>query len=118
MAKYLIGEVEKLTEIKAHVLRYWEEVIPCFSPQKDVSGRRIYSERDVEMIRRLKFLIYKKGYSIEGARKQIIQEASVAEDNMVTMTALKEIREQLNEMIVMLKKSPKTQKSKSRKTDE
>ena len=54
---YSIGEVEELTGIKAHVLRYWEEVIPGFAPQKDMGGRRTYTQREIEMIFRLKYLI-------------------------------------------------------------
>ena len=55
MASFSIGEVEELTGIKSHVLRYWEEIIPSLSPQKDFSGRRIYSSRDLQIIFRLKY---------------------------------------------------------------
>ena len=41
MASYSIGEMEELTGIKAHVLRYWEEVIPSLAPKKDLGGRRV-----------------------------------------------------------------------------
>ena len=50
MATFSIGEIEKLTGIKAHILRYWEEVVPSLSPQKDLGGRRTYSQRDVQII--------------------------------------------------------------------
>ena len=53
-------EYEELTGIKAHVLRYWEEVIPSIAPKKDLGGRRIYSQRNLETILRLKYLIYEK----------------------------------------------------------
>ena len=55
---YSIGQVEEITGVKAHVLRYWEEIIPGFAPQKDIGGRRIYSQRELELVMRLKFLIY------------------------------------------------------------
>ncbi|MBQ2313295.1 MAG: MerR family transcriptional regulator [Treponema sp.] len=108
MAQYLIGEVERLTGIKAHVLRYWEEVIPCFAPQKDLNGRRLYSQREIELILRLRYLINTKGYTIEGARRQLIQEAAnadTAEVQAATLKTLREIRAQLGEMYLMLRKS-------------
>ena len=42
---YTIGEIEELTGVKSYILRYWETVIPGFSPQKDIGGRRIYTQR-------------------------------------------------------------------------
>ena len=65
MATFSIGEIEKLTGIKAHILRYWEEVVPSLSPQKDLGGRRTYSQRDVQIILRLKHLIQEKKFTIE-----------------------------------------------------
>ena len=49
---YTIGQIEELTGVKSHVLRYWEEVVPGFSPQKDLTGRRTYSQHDLELIYR------------------------------------------------------------------
>ncbi len=105
MAQYSIGEVEQLTGIKPYVLRYWEEVIPCFSPKKDAAGRRTYTQREIDIILRLKFLIYTKRYTIDGARQQIIQETAVADANASALQALHEIRAELGQMYLMLKKS-------------
>ena len=77
MATYSIGEIEELTGIKAHVLRYWEEVIPGFAPKKDMGGRRVYFDRDIQTIMRLKYLIQEKKFTIEGARSELIAEADL-----------------------------------------
>ncbi len=77
MASYSIGEIEEITGVKAHVLRYWEDVIPGFAPRKDVSGRRVYSNRDVRMIMRLKYLIQERKFTIEGARSELIAESEL-----------------------------------------
>ncbi|HKL85178.1 MAG TPA: MerR family transcriptional regulator [Treponemataceae bacterium] len=74
MAEYSIGEVEQLTSLKTHVLRYWEEVIPFIRPRKDDQGRRFYSERDVELISRVKFLVQNKKYTLEGAGERLLVE--------------------------------------------
>ena len=55
---YTIGEVEEITGVKAHILRYWEEVIPGFAPQKDLGGRRSYNQRELELAMRLNYLSY------------------------------------------------------------
>ena len=75
MASFSIGEVEELTGIKSHILRYWEEVIPSLAPKKDIGGRRSYSSRDLQIIFRLKYLIQEKKFTIEGARNQLIEDA-------------------------------------------
>ena len=105
MASYSIGEVEQLTGVKPYVLRYWEEVIPCFAPKKDIGGRRVYTQREVDIILRLKYLIYEKRYTIDGARTQIIQESAVADAIASALQALHEIREELSSMYLMLKKA-------------
>lgn len=105
MAQYSIGEVEQLTGIRPYVLRYWEEVIPCFSPRKDINGRRIYSARDIDTINRLKYLIYTKRYTIDGARTQIIQESAVAETQISAVQALHEIRGELGDLYLNIQKN-------------
>ncbi|MCQ2982273.1 MAG: MerR family transcriptional regulator [Treponemataceae bacterium] len=92
MAQFSIGEVEQLTGIKAHVLRYWEEVVPSITPKKDLSGRRVYSTRDVQQIMRLKYLIYEKKFTIEGARNQLIADIDVNSKTADSMQQLNEIR--------------------------
>ena len=71
---YTIGQIEDLTGVKAHILRYWEEVLPGFTPQKDMGGRRIYSQHEVDLIFRLKYLINEKKFTVEGAGQQILEE--------------------------------------------
>nr|WP_318661222.1 MerR family transcriptional regulator [uncultured Treponema sp.] len=104
---YSIGQVEELTGIKPHVLRYWEEIIPGFAPQKDFGGRRIYSQKQLDMIIRLKFLIYEKKYTIEGARDQLIAEAQAVADNAEVMQKIQSIRSQLSDACLLIQKHRK-----------
>ena len=80
MASYSIGDVEKLTGLKAHVLRYWEKEIPLLQPKKDHFGRRIYSSRDLRIIMRLKHLLHVRRFTIMGAREQLAAELSGEQD--------------------------------------
>lgn len=101
---YSIGEVEELTGIKAHILRYWEEVIPGFAPRKDLGGRRIYSERDIDLILRLKYLINERKFSIEGARDEIVREISNYDANAQALDAIRGIRAELSQLYMIVRK--------------
>lgn len=74
MADYSIGEIERITGLKSHVLRYWEEALPLIRPRKDDQGRRVYGERDLELIRRLQHLVQEEKYTLEGAGERLIKE--------------------------------------------
>ncbi len=100
---YSIGEVEDLTGIKAHVLRYWEEVVPGFSPQKDMGGRRTYTQREIELIFRLKYLINEKKFTAEGAGRQILEEAQALEENAELIRQIHEVRSELADTYLQLK---------------
>ncbi len=82
MATFQIGEVERLLGIKAHVLRYWEKEIPLLQVRKDLGGRRVYTERDVALLYRLRYLLYGRRFTLEGAREQLIKEASQGDQNL------------------------------------
>ncbi len=65
---FSIGEVCALTDLKPHVLRYWESQFRFLSPSKNRSGNRVYKSREVELILLVKHLLYTEKYTIEGAR--------------------------------------------------
>lgn len=68
---YKIGEVCKICDVPAHVLRYWETEFPLLTPNKNRSGQRIFREKDVQLVAEIKRLLYDEGYTIAGARKQL-----------------------------------------------
>ena|SRR5436190_1161320 len=70
---YSIGEVCGLTDLKPHVLRYWESQFRFLNPAKNRSGNRVYKGREVELIMLVKHLLYTEKFTIEGARQRIDQ---------------------------------------------
>src|SRR3954452_5651659 len=68
---YKIGEACKALAIQPYVLRYWETEFPALTPSKSRSGQRVYSEKELEIIRRIKELLYEEGYTIAGAKKKL-----------------------------------------------
>lgn len=101
---YSIGEAEELTGVKAHVLRYWETVIPASAPQKDISGRRIYTQHEIDMILRIKYLIEEKKYTIEGARNQLIAESGIVADKADLLGDIHDLRSELSDIYLFMRK--------------
>ena len=71
---FKIGEVCELADTQPYVLRYWESEFSALAPAKNNSGQRIYRRRDIEMILRIKALLYVEGFTIAGAKKKLEQE--------------------------------------------
>lgn len=68
---YSIGEVSELAGLKPHVLRYWETQFDILSPSKNRGGSRVYRMKEIETILLVKHLLYKKRFTIAGAKKEL-----------------------------------------------
>lgn len=68
---YKIGEVSRIVGVEPYVLRYWETEFPFLKPRKNKSGQRVYIKRDVEVLLKIKRLLYQERYTIEGVRKRL-----------------------------------------------
>jgi len=68
---YRIGEVSRLTGLKPHVLRYWESEFKVIKPHKGGSSQRLYRRKDLDLILKIKKLLYEDGFTIAGAKKKI-----------------------------------------------
>jgi len=74
---FKIGEVANILDLKAHVLRYWETEFSCLKPVKSRSNQRLYRRQDVEMALLIKDLLYRRGFTIAGARNQLDHQNSL-----------------------------------------
>src|SRR3954451_18758306 len=68
---YKIGEVCKIAEVQPYVLRYWETEFPALAPNKSGGGQRLYTRREIDVILRIKQLLYSEGFTIAGAKKKL-----------------------------------------------
>ena len=68
---YRIGDVSRLAELKPFVLRYWETEFPMLEPVKSSSGHRLYRQEDVDLVLKIKRLLYDEGFTIAGARRHL-----------------------------------------------
>ena len=79
---YRIGEVESITGVPAYVLRYWESEFKLLRPKKNPAGQRLYRQRDVDLVRRIKTLLYEERLTLEGAKKRLIGESRKAAEQL------------------------------------
>jgi DNA-binding transcriptional MerR regulator len=121
---FKIGEVCEITDTQPYVLRYWESEFPALAPAKNSSGQRIYRRRDIETVLRIKQLLYEEGFTIAGAKKRLEAEmagrvetplpagdpvAAPPETNgSDRVAALRQVREQLREILTLLERNDRT----------
>lgn len=82
---FRIGDVARLCEVPAYVLRFWETEFPQLKPNKGGTGQRLYRKRDVETALRIKSLLYDQGYTIPGARQVLKGEVKPTESKVAEM---------------------------------
>ena len=119
--KLKIGDVCKQADVQPYVLRYWETEFPPLAPDKSGGGQRTYTQRDIEVVTRIKELLYTEGFTIAGAKKKLEAElrdakggkplpspanvptpASAARDPKAA-NVIKEVSKELRELLAMLK---------------
>jgi len=108
---FRIGEVAQLCKLPAYVLRFWESEFPHLKPVKSSTGQRMYRQRDVENVLRIKKLLYDEGFTIAGARQQLKAEAKPAKmqsglpfPKQGRGDSLKKVRQGLQEILGILKR--------------
>ncbi len=108
---FKIGEVSILLGVEAYVLRYWETEFAVLSPKKSGTGHRLYRRKDVELLLRIKHLLYDRKFTIEGARQRLHEEARTPkvrapkspQRDLFANDPLPEVRRELAEILEMLK---------------
>lgn len=104
---FSIGDVCALTELKPHVLRYWESQFRFLSPAKNRSGNRVYKAREVELIMLVKHLLYTEKFTIEGARQRIDHfkrsgELKAEARRATDLETIRELRSALEDVLAVL----------------
>jgi len=108
-----------MTDLKPHVLRYWETAFPMLRPSKNQAGNRIYRPRDLELIRLIRKLLYDERFTVDGARQKIEEMRHLSELDQMELDIqasaperppagdmLSEVRDELRSMLDMLDRDP------------
>jgi|SRR5271157_1291665 len=108
---FKIGEVSELLGLEPYVLRYWESEFPVLSPKKSGTGHRLYRRKDVELLLRIKHLLYERRFTIKGARQSLQATAKgpkpVAakrvQQELFSVDPLPDIRRELEDILKAMK---------------
>jgi DNA-binding transcriptional MerR regulator len=106
---FSIGDVCALTDLKPHVLRYWESQFRFLSPAKNRSGNRVYQRREIELILLVKQLLYTEKYTIDGARQRLDQHRKSGQlkreaRRALDLETIASLEEELHEMLSALER--------------
>ena len=119
---FRIGEVARLVDVPAYVLRFWESEFPNLKPHKGGTGQRLYRRRDVETALRIKTLLYDEGYTIPGARQAFKVETKHKEPQLalgiaetasagVDSRRLRKLQKDLRDLLDILSKPATTRRA-------
>jgi len=109
---FSIGEASKIAGVKPYVLRYWESEFRLLRPARRESGHRKYTRNDLELIGRIKELLYEKKFSIAGAKKHLLEEGREKRERLKldlekdspAISTLRDTKKELKEIIKALEK--------------
>ena len=112
---YSISDVAEITELKTHILRFWESEFSQLRPRKNRAGNRAYTERDIKIVRLIKHLLYEEKYTIEGAKMRLKADREMLDTQLalplndpdkkvkIEKSGIEEIRKDLLNIIEMVK---------------
>lgn len=108
---YSISQVCGQIGVEAHVLRYWESEFPQLHPKKNRAGNRAYRDKDIEIIKTIRHLLYEEGYTIPGAKKRLSgsrsnsaeAEQTALELGTPAQSGMNEVKKELKEILSLLK---------------
>ena len=112
---YKIGEVCRMADVQPYVLRYWETEFPPLAPNKSGGGQRLYTQREIDIVMRIKQLLYSEGFTIAGAKKKLETELAAGEEPPPAQAAtapadsdlsraLSNVKKELSSILRMLEK--------------
>lgn len=109
---YRIGEVEAITGIPAYVLRYWESEFKLLRPKKNPAGQRLYRRPDLDLVLRIKDLLYGERLTLEGAKKRLLAESRGSQMDLGLRSAgleeaLRRVRDRLRVVREQLAREPR-----------
>lgn len=99
---YKIGEVCRMADVQPYVLRYWETEFPPLAPNKSGGGQRLYTRREIDIILRIKQLLYSEGFTIAGAKKKLETEMAEPAASAGPKMNLADVKKELRAILELL----------------
>ena len=96
---YTIGEVGDFLGIPTSTLRYWEQQFKILAPTRGMTGRRRYTEKDIENVRKIHYLIKERGMKIEAAREELKKNPRGVDNTYRAIERLRTLKSKLQQLI-------------------
>lgn len=96
---YRIGDASELLALPSSTLRYWEKEFSELRPRRNAGGLRLYSANDMELLRLIRFLLYDKGLTIDGAKEHLKHNRADIERKHMVVERLRAMRRQLTTLL-------------------
>lgn len=103
---YSISEVAEMLGVEAYVLRFWEKEFTQLRPKKNRAGNRVYQQKDIDLLMQIKYLLYEKGFTIDGARNHLKNDGRSNGNRIKSEMAVKLLGEIRNDIDGLLKLFP------------
>ena len=95
---YTITQVAELFEVNASLIRYWEKEFKVFKPKKNSRGNRYFTADDITIFKKIFLLVKKKGYTLQGAKDKLKEDALIALEKEAVVKKLENIKLRLIEI--------------------
>jgi DNA-binding transcriptional MerR regulator len=96
---YKMGEVSKLLEVAPSLLRFWEKEFTCLKDlNKNRKGDRLYTDKNIEDLKTIHFLVKEKGYTLQGANEYLESNRNVKDKNHEILKSLEKLKSFLEEI--------------------
>lgn len=89
---FSIGEVARMFNLSISNIRFWEQEFEILRPKKNKKGDRFFTRQDIDNLKIIYHLLKEKGYTIEGARKKLLQSPDQVNDRVAMIDSLKRVR--------------------------
>lgn len=89
---YSIGEVSKMFDVNASLIRFWEKEFSILKPKKNKKGNRLFTQKDVDHLHIIFNLVKERGFTLEGAKRKMKENISGETDRVEMIKSLKKIR--------------------------
>jgi DNA-binding transcriptional MerR regulator len=89
---FTIGEVSAMLHEAPSLIRFWEKEFTVLKPEKSTKGTRKYTQKDIQLLKLIHYLVKQKGYTLQGAAEYIKQQSDI-ETNARLVDSLSKIRE-------------------------
>ncbi len=94
---FTIGDVSEMLGEAPSLIRFWEKEFTQLKPNKTEKGTRKYTQKDIELIKYIHYLVKQKGYTLDGA-KEALRNDKKANNKAELVTKLTEVRDFLMQL--------------------